>query len=68
MCLGSSSASNAVSVSAYAATKPWTLSATWNTYDGTNAWASPGGDFSATNAVVNPSLTTPAGWAHLHGR
>jgi YD repeat-containing protein len=66
MYLASASTSTAVSVSAYAATKPWTLSATWNTYDGTNAWSSPGGDFSTTNAVVNPSVTTPAGWKYWY--
>lgn len=66
MYLSSSSTTNPVSVSAYAATKEWTLSATWNTYDGTNAWTASGGDFSATNAVVNPSVTTPAGWAHWY--
>jgi YD repeat-containing protein len=66
MYLASASTSTAVSVSAYAATKPWTLGATWNTYDGTNAWASPGGDFSTTNAVVNPSVTTPAGWKYWY--
>jgi YD repeat-containing protein len=66
MYLGSASTTNAVSVTAYAATKPWNISATWNTYDGTNAWSSPGGDFSATNAVVNPSVTTPVGWKYWY--
>ena len=66
MYLGSASTTNAVSVSAYAATKPWTLSATWNTYDGINAWTTPGGDSSTTNAVVNPSVTTPAGWKYWY--
>jgi hypothetical protein len=66
MYLGSASTSNPVSVTAYRATKPWTISATWNTYNGTNAWTSPGGDFSSTNAVVNPSVTTPAGWKYWY--
>jgi YD repeat-containing protein len=66
MYLSSSSTTTPVSVSAYAATKAWTLSATWNTYDGTHAWTAPGGDFITTNAVVNPAVTTPAGWAHWY--
>jgi YD repeat-containing protein len=66
MYLSSSSTKTAVSVSAYAATKAWTLSATWNTYDGTHAWTAPGGDFITTNTVANPAVTTPAGWAHWY--
>jgi YD repeat-containing protein len=66
MYLSSASTSTPVSVSAYAATKPWTLSATWNSYDGTDAWSSPGGDFSTTNAIANPSVTTPAGWKYWY--
>ena len=43
--LAESSTKNWVSVSVYAVTKPWTTAATWNTYDGTHAWTTPGGDF-----------------------
>jgi YD repeat-containing protein len=66
MYLSASSTKTAVSVSAYAATKAWTLSATWNTFDGTHAWTAPGGDFVTTNTVANPAVTTPAGWAHWY--
>ena len=68
MYLTSASTSNAVSVSAYAVAKerPWTSSATWDTYDGTHAWTAPGGDFSSTNAVANPSVTTPVGWKYWY--
>jgi YD repeat-containing protein len=66
MYLSSSTTSTPVSVSAYAATKAWTLSATWNTYDGSHAWTSPGGDFLTANTVANPAVTTPAGWAHWY--
>jgi len=66
MYLWQSSTKTAVSVSAYAVTRPWTTSATWNTYDGTNAWTSPGGDVSTVNTVANSSVTTPAGWAHWY--
>ncbi len=39
-------------ITVYRSTQPnWTESATWNTYDGTNAWSSPGGDFTSTNSV-----------------
>ena len=66
MHLSSSSTSTPVSVSAYAATKLWTTAATWNTYDGTNAWTTPGGDSVPNNAVVNPSVTSPAGWKYWY--
>jgi len=29
----------------YRVTQPWTRDATWNTYDGSNGWATAGGDF-----------------------
>ena len=71
MYLSSSSTSKAVSVSAYALLKPWTTSATWNTYDGTHAWAEAGAekagsDYSITSTVLNPSVVAPAGWAHWY--
>lgn len=30
----------------------WTEAATWNTYDGSNAWVTTGGDFSSTNSAT----------------
>jgi RHS repeat-associated protein len=66
MYLYESSTTTGVSVSAYAVSRPWTTAASWNTYDGTNSWTAPGGDFSTTNAVANPSVTKPAGWAHWY--
>jgi hypothetical protein len=30
----------------------WTEAATWNKYDGTNNWTTPGGDYTATNAAT----------------
>jgi RHS repeat-associated protein len=68
MYLYESSTTTGVSVSAYAVSKerPWTTSATWNTYDGTHPWTTAGGDFSTTNPVANPSVTKPAGWAHWY--
>lgn len=35
-------------VGVYQVTQAWTQSATWSTYDGTNAWATPGGDTAAS--------------------
>ncbi len=32
-------------------TRGWTHSATWNRYDGTNAWTTPGGDFQSTRTT-----------------
>ena len=68
MYLYESSTTTGVSVSAYAVGKEraWTTSATWNTYNGTNAWTAAGGDFSSTNSVENSSVTKPAGWAHWY--
>jgi YD repeat-containing protein len=71
MHLSGSSTSKAVSVSAYALLKPWTTSATWNTYDGTHAWEQAGaekvgGDYTTTNTVLNPSVVGPPGWAHWY--
>jgi hypothetical protein len=46
-------------------TQAWTeAGATWNTYDGTNNWASPGGDYSAT--VVDTAAAPASGnWFYL---
>jgi YD repeat-containing protein len=71
MYLSGSSTSNSVSVSAYAALRPWTTSATWNTYDGTHAWTEAGAekagsDYTTTNTVLNPSVVGPPGWAHWY--
>jgi RHS repeat-associated protein len=66
MYLWQTSTSNSVSVSAYAASRPWTTAATWNAYDGTNAWTMPGGDFTTTHTVANPSVIGAPGWAHWY--
>ena len=50
-------ATAATKVNLHAATRAWNWCATWNTYDGTNRWTSPGGDFNsvpATSATVGP--------------
>jgi RHS repeat-associated protein len=51
--LGGHSTSNLKQVGAYRVLRPWTNSMTWNKYDATNSWTSPG----AANAV--DALTTP---------
>src|SRR3954454_7333135 len=43
-------------------TRASTSSRTWNTYDGTNAWTTPGGDISASPDATNPSVGGGAGW------
>ncbi|MDQ3933627.1 MAG: DNRLRE domain-containing protein [Actinomycetota bacterium] len=35
-------------ISAHRLTRSWTPPPTWNTYDGTNAWTTPGGDYVST--------------------
>ncbi len=45
---GNGSTGVTAAVGAYKITQDWTNSATWNTYDGTNSWATPGVDFDPT--------------------
>jgi len=49
MFLASASTTTAETIGVWQAGKPWTSAATWNTYDGTNAWSTPGGDLSGSN-------------------
>ena len=42
-------------------TQGWNTSATWNKYDGTNAWTTAGGDFDATVAASN-TVSKTIGW------
>jgi RHS repeat-associated protein len=64
----STSAAKAVGV--YRAEKPWTTSATWNTYDGTHSWSTAGGDYSnpasESDASVNPSVGASTGWYYWY--
>jgi hypothetical protein len=53
--LNSHTTTNQTGVSAYQVTRPWTSGATWNKYDGTNAWTSAGGDIQAPATYTNPS-------------
>jgi RHS repeat-associated protein len=48
-------------VSAYQVARSWTSSATWNTYNGTNAWTSPGGDTTGSAQWTNAVGSSP-GW------
>jgi hypothetical protein len=50
--------SSPINIEAHALTQSFTSGATWNKYDGTNAWGTPGGDFKkavAGERVVNHS-------------
>ena len=47
-----------ISVDAHRVTRSWTGGATWNTYDGTHAWTTGGGDYDASLAANNPSVGT----------
>ncbi|TMC54270.1 MAG: DNRLRE domain-containing protein [Chloroflexi bacterium] len=60
--LGSASTSNATSLSLYQLTRAWTVAATWNTYDGTNSWTTPGGDFSGTPAATTNGIAAIGVW------
>jgi RHS repeat-associated protein len=56
------------SVAAYQVTHSWTSAATWNKYDGTNAWTSAGGDFQspAEYTDAGESSATNGDW-HVFG-
>ena len=58
--IASDLASSAQTVGLYQVTRSWTQSATWNAYDGTHAWGTPGGDAAsspADTASIAPSDT-----------
>ncbi len=60
--LGSASTSTQTSLSVYQLTHTWTTAATWNTYDGTNNWTAPGGDFSGSAAATTNGIATTGVW------
>ena len=66
----SHSTSSSKAVGVYRVTKPWTTSATWETYDGTHAWTSKGGDYANpannSDASVNPSVGSATGWSYWY--
>jgi YD repeat-containing protein len=43
-------------------TRDWTNGASWNTYDGSHAWTTPGGDFEATPAATATVPANHGGW------
>lgn len=45
-------------------TRDSTTGRTWNTYDGTNAWTTPGGDIDTTTAASASAGGTGVGWYH----
>jgi RHS repeat-associated protein len=68
--LQSKSTSNAKAVGVYRVEKPWTTGATWETYDGTHAWSTAGGDYANpsenSDASINPSVGTATGWQYWY--
>ena len=56
MYLGSATTSNATSLAVYQLTRAWATGSTWNTYDGTNAWTTAGGDFNGTAAATTNGI------------
>jgi YD repeat-containing protein len=64
--LASETTTNTTTLAARQLTQSWTNAATWNTYDGTHAWASPGGDFAAGRWGNNPTAGgTINTWIHF---
>jgi YD repeat-containing protein len=43
-------------------TRDWTTGASWNSYDGTNPWTTPGGDFDPTPAATATVPAHHGGW------
>jgi YD repeat-containing protein len=43
-------------------TRDWTNGASWNSYDGTHAWTTPGGDFDSTPAATATVPANHGGW------
>lgn len=65
--LQSHSTSTSKPVGVYRVTDPWTTSATWETYDGTHAWSTPGGDYSSgEDGVVNSAVGASTGWSYWY--
>lgn len=67
--LTSRSTTTNVPVSVHGLTRSWTggiSGATWNTYNGTNPWSTPGGDFTAELATTNPSVGSTTGWKYWY--
>jgi RHS repeat-associated protein len=66
----STSTTSAKAVGVYRVTKPWTTAATWDTYDGTHAWSTPGGDYANpehnSDASINPSVGATTGWYYWY--
>ena len=48
-------------INAYLLSRPFNGSATWNSFDGSNAWLAPGGDFNAT--PVGSATVSGFGWS-----
>jgi Tol biopolymer transport system component len=62
----SQSSTKSFPVDAYAPTKVWTTGATWNKYNGTASWTTPGGDFTSTVQASNPVVGGALGWFVWH--
>ncbi len=64
----SHSTSTAKGVGVYRVTRPWTYSfgksTTWETYDGTHAWTTPGGDYSNPSENSDASVLSSVGAAN----
>lgn len=68
MYVNSASTSNAITVNAYRQTRAHTYEATWNTYDGSNAWTTPGGDYDSSTVAASASNVGSASntWVHFY--
>lgn len=62
---GQNDTTTSVPVGVYAVTRGWSRSATYNTYDGSNAWSTAGGDFGATQQAVQ-TVSPSNGWDYWY--
>jgi YD repeat-containing protein len=60
---GSTFSGGPYTVGIYPMSRAWTTGATWTTYDATNSWTMPGGDFSSTMAATNTVTVTTGAYS-----
>jgi RHS repeat-associated protein len=60
--LGTASTTNTTSLSLYQLIQAWTTAATWNTYDGVNAWTTPGGTFATSASATTNGVGATGTW------
>jgi YD repeat-containing protein len=63
---GACTTSGTADFGVYGMTRNWTSKANWNTYDGTNTWTSPGGDFDSSMDYSDTTVSPTVGWYYWY--